>query len=271
MRFYVCIFGAKLVSVNKRVRNMIQAPGEIMIFPCNLLQMEEDEEREDLSNLSFALRHLKCEENERKRFIGLAIKKKKRSTRLNSEATTPEPVSPGSLLFDGHLTAGQNSSGVPSPTSSNPSLNSSLNVTSPTGLTGAVVNMISSDSMSAKLERSGKSSRHHSARRSSSMDCNEDSNEAWPVLTPWPLRSFPLSETEVEHLHNPPPTPRVLSVPPSPASSRTASPILSPVDSPDNTATANWTVKVLSPEAANNTDSDSKPPRKGIVLKLAKR
>ncbi len=225
---------------------------------------------EELSTLSFALRHLKCEENERKRFIGLAIKKKKRSTRQNSEATTPEPVSPGSLLFDGHLTAGQNSSGVPSPTSTNPSLNSSLNITSPTGLSGAVVNMLSSDSMPSKLERSGKISRQYS-RRNSSMDHSEDSNEAWPVVTPWPLRNFPLSDMDVDHLNNPPPTPRVLSVPPSPSSSRTASPVLSPVESPDSTANSNWTVKVLSPETPNNTESDSKPPRKGIVLKLAKR
>ena len=225
---------------------------------------------EDLSNLSFALRHLKCEENEKKRFVGLATKKKKRPTRLNSEATTPEPVSPGSLLFDGHLTAGHNSSGVPSPSSNTPSLNSSLNITSPTGLSGALVNMLSSDSMPNKIERSGKSSRHHS-RRSSSMDHNEDSNEAWPVVVPWPLREFPLSEMEIDHLNNPPPTPRVLSVPPSPSSSRTASPILSPVDSPDSTANSNWTVKLLSPEAQDNTESDSKPPRKGIVLKLAKR
>lgn len=230
----------------------------------------DDEEMEDLSNLSFALRHLKCEENEKKRFVSLAIKKKKRSTRLGSEATTPEPVSPRSLLFDGNLTAaGHNSSGVPSPTSTTPSLNSSLNITSPTGLSGAVVNMLSSDSLSTKLERSGKSSRHHS-RRNSSMDHNEDSNEAWPVVAPWTLRNFPLSEVEVDHLNNPPPTPRVFSVPASPSSSRTESPVLSPVDSPDPTVNSHWTVKLLSPEAPN-TESDSKPPRKGIVLKLAKR
>ena len=200
----------------------------------------------------------------------MAIKKKKRSTRQNSEATTPEPVSPGSILFDGHLTAGQNSSGVPSPTSSTPSLNSSLNITSPTGLSGAVVNMLSSDSMPNKVERSGKSSRHQS-RRSSSMDHNEDSNEAWPVVAPWPLRNFPLTDAEVDQINNPAPTPQVLSVPPSPSSSQNVSPLVSPVDSPDSTANSNWTVKLLSPEATNSTETDSKPPRKGIVLKLAKR
>ena len=223
---------------------------------------------EDLSTLTFALRHAKCEENERKRFIGLAIKKKKRSTRQSSEATTPEPVSPGSLLFDGHLTSSRNSSGVPSPTSSNPSLNASLNVTSPTGLSGAVVNMLSSDTMPNKLDRSGKISRHHS-RRNSSMDHNEDSNEAWPVVTPWPLRSFPLSDVDVDNVNNPPPTPQTMSVPPSPSSSRTDSPILSPVDSPDSTTNTNWTVKLLSPETPNTPNSTEM--RKGIVLKLAKR
>lgn len=220
---------------------------------------------EELSDLTFHLRHLKCEENERKRFIGLAIKKKKRSARQSSEATTPEPVSPGSLLFDGHLTSSRNSSGVPSPTSSNPSLNASLNVTSPTGLSGAVVNMLSSDSMPNKLDRSGKISRHQN-RRNSSMDHNEDSNEAWPVVAPWPLRSFPLSDVEVDHVNNPAPTPQTLSMPPSPSSSRTDSPILSPVDSPDSTNNSNWTVKLLSPETPNSTE-----PKKGIVLKLAKR
>lgn len=99
------------------------------------------------------------------------------------------------------------------------------------------------------------------------MDHNEDSNEAWPVVAPWPLRSFPLSDAEVDHVNNPPPTPQTLSVPPSPSSSRADSPILSPVDSPDSTSNSNWTVKLLSPE----TPPNSTELRKGIVLKLAKR
>lgn len=238
-----------------------------------------NDEMEDLSNLTFALRHMRCEEQERKRFLGMAIKKKKRATRQSSEATTPEPVSPGSLLIDGALLAGQMSSGVPSPVSSNPpSVNSSLNVTSPTGFAGTlpVVNMLPQDSILAKLDRTGKSAKH-GTRRSSSFEHNEreDSNDAWPIVTPWTLRSFPLLEKEQEDLkntHSPPPPPRCFSsVPPSPSSSRTNSPILSPVDSPDSAGNANWTVKVLSPEIADNSESDSKPPRKGIVLKLAKR
>lgn len=202
--------------------------------------------------------------------MGLAIKKKKRPAR--SEATTPEPVSPGSLLFDGHLTANHNSSGAPSPTSTNPSLSNSLNVTSPTGLSGALVNMLPSDPLNNKVERSAKSSKQNSNRKHSSIDI-EDSCEAWPVIEPWPLRTFPLSDTDFDRINNPP-TPNVFSVPPSPVSSRATSPIHSPVGSPDSTTVnSNWTVKLLSTEAEtpDNTELDSKPPRKGIVLKLAKR
>lgn len=231
-----------------------------------------------MSNLTFALRHMKCEEQERKRFLGMAIKKKKRATRQSSEATTPEPVSPGSLLIDGSLSTGQMSSGVPSPCSTNPpSLNSSLNVTSPTGLAGKlpVVNMLPPDSLLAKLDHSGKTARHDS-RRTSSIDQSEDSNDDWPVVTPWLLREFPLSEKDLEVLtdaHSPstPPCPSSVPLSPSSSTSRGSSPILSHVDSPDNATNSNWTVKVLSPEIEDNLESDSKPPRKGIVLKLAKR
>lgn len=205
----------------------------------------------------------------------MAIKKKKRATRQNSETTTPEPVSPGSLLIDGSLSTGQTSSGIPSPCSTNPpSLNSSLNVTSPTGLAGLpLVNMLPPDSLLAKLDHSGKTARHDS-RRTLSIDQSEDSNDDWPVVIPWLLREFPLSENDLKVLTETPPIPYCpTSAPLSPSSStsRSGSPILSHVDSPDNATNANWTVKVLSPEIEDNLESDSKPPRKGIVLKLAKR
>ena len=137
-----------------------------------------------MSNLTFALRHMKCEEQERKRFLGMAIKKKKRAMRQSSEATTHEPISPGSIrLIDATVSAGLTSSGVPSPSSSTaPSLNSSLNLTSPTVLTSAphVVNMLPHDNLLAERSGKGKTGKYH-GRRSLSIEQSEDSNDSWPM------------------------------------------------------------------------------------------
>lgn len=117
-------------------------------------------------------------------------------------------------------------------------------------------------------------------RRSSSTDSLvKVEGESWPTVAPFPQRSFPLSETDEASLKLPTPLPTpVPSTPASPALlSPSSSPMCSPLASPASDVDMNdkidsekneWTVKLVT----NDTDSpNGDQPRKGIVLKLAKR
>lgn len=118
-------------------------------------------------------------------------------------------------------------------------------------------------------------------RRSSSTDSLVKlEGEIWSSVNPFSIRSFPLSETEEAMLKLPTPLP-------TPIPSRTASPLMSPESTPMCSPLASpssdvdmnermdsekneWTVKLVTGD--NETpNGDPNQPRKGIVLKLAKR
>lgn len=118
---------------------------------------------------------------------------------------------------------------------------------------------------------------HLPPRRTSSTDWADKSGEfeSWPAVSPFPERTFPLSETEILGLKLPTPLPTpVSSMPASPAASSPGSPMCSPLASPasDQGNDKNeWTVKLVTTDPSSSPTGDTGQPRKGIVLKLAKR
>ena len=118
-------------------------------------------------------------------------------------------------------------------------------------------------------------------RRSSSTERQERKEEyenIWPVVAPWALRTFPLSELEVDSLKLPTPVPTpvpsrpVSPLPYSGSSSPMCSPLASPASDAGSEGTRNeWTVKLVNTDQGIGSGSGTGQPRKGIVLKLAKR
>ena len=222
---------------------------------------ELSEEEEDLSDDVIAIRHLKCEEQERKRFLGLIKKKRKRATRASSETSVIDPVSPS----------------VPE---TPPSRSSSPPAMPPpgSGTDSAPVTPGGNPSPVTRLSRSESKLGHRRSSSSEHIEKKEEFENLWPVVPPWSLRTFPLSEMEVDSLKLPTPLPTpVQSTPPSPSpTSGSSSPMCSPLASPASDAgseeTGNeWTVKLVTTDQGSGSGSGSGQHRKGIVLKLAKR
>lgn len=100
--------------------------------------------------------------------------------------------------------------------------------------------------------------------------------ELWPPVPPWPERTFPLSDSDFSSLKLPTPLPTpASSVPASPSALSPAdSPMCSPLASPASDASSEkneWTVKLVTDQGPGPGGETGGAPRKGIVLKLAKR
>jgi len=241
----------------------------------NVVKMEVEEqiekESEDTSDEIYISRHGFCEEHERKRFLGLVKKKRKRTSRQSSELSIPDPSSPVAAYPDsqGGTPPGTPTCNTPLPTPAAPT--SSL---SPSGTTTPTSSMPPSVD---RFHRSLSDSRLVQ-RRSSSTDRSEKSvndEELWPPVPPWPERTFPLSESDFKSLKLPTPLPTpASSLPASPSVSSPGSPMCSPLASPASDASSEkneWTVKLVTDQGPGSGSESGGPPRKGIVLKLAKR
>lgn len=249
--------------------------------------MEEPNEKdiEDTSDEIYISRHGFCEEHERKRFLGLVKKKRKRTSRQSSEISIPDPPSPLSYPdSQGGTPPGTPTCNIPLPTPTGGSLPPTLSIApiplpaptslSPSGTTTPTSGMPPSVD---RFHRSLSDSRlvH---RRSSSTDRSEKSvndEELWPPVPPWPERTFPLSESDFTSLKLPTPLPTpASSLPASPLASSPGSPMCSPLASPASDASSEkneWTVKLVTDQGPGSGSESGGPPRKGIVLKLAKR
>lgn len=188
-------------------------------------------------------------------------KKRKRATRTSSETSTFEPVSPSvpetppSCLGSPQAMPppAKGTDSAPATSSGNPS----------------------------PVTRLSRFEAKHGHRRSSSTERQEKKEEfenIWPVVPPWSRRTFPLSQLEIDSLRLPTPLPTpVQSRPASPSqTSGSSSPMCSPLASPTSDAGSEgsrneWTVKHISTDQGTGAGSGTGQPRKGIVLKLAKR
>ena len=216
-----------------------------MILMCQQFEEVMMQELEDLTEDLFALRHALCEMKEKQRFLGLLTKKRKRSNRggQGSELTTPEPLSPAAV-----------------------------DTSTPPGTPAPPLSSLFSSAPSTPVATPSPLSERQLSGHTRSASTDSQGEELFPVVPPWPQRIFPLNEAELEALSESPETP-LPSCPPSPNPSAVSSPMSwqsspaqSPLASPLSTKGESWTVKVLTPE-----ESDPDKPRKGIVLKLAKR
>ena len=239
-----------------------------------------------MSDDLYISRHAFCEEHERKRFLGLVKKKRKRATRQSSEMSLADPSSPvGYADSQGGTPPGTPTCYTPSPVNVNNSQSvsvASLSTTAlavqPSALAANSTMSVGTPSFGERLHRSlSDSTVVH--RRSSSTDRSEKSvteyEEIWPPVSPWPSRTFPLSDSDITSLKLPTPLPTPSSsMPASPAASSPGSPVCSPLASPASDACSEkneWTVKLVSDQGPTAGDDPGGPPRKGIVLKLAKR
>ncbi|XP_001637853.2 KAT8 regulatory NSL complex subunit 1 isoform X2 [Nematostella vectensis] len=210
----------------------------------------EEDQFEDLRDEVMAQRHDICEEQERRRFLGYLNKKRKRSSRQSSET-------------DGGFEAGSTPPGTPLLHSPSPT---SASVPAPSAITPSLHRSFSLDT---KLGH----------RRSSSTESlqriPDTPGESWPTVNPWQERTFPLSDADEAALKLPTPMPTPIpSRPTSPMASAPPSPMCSPLASPESVESNDtiedkneWTVKLVTTEQ----ESGGEQPRKGIVLKLAKR
>lgn len=182
------------------------------------------------------------------------MKKRKRTQRQSSELGNPDdPLhSPPGTPAMTHSPTGSGMSGLVTPTGGTPLFSRSK-------------------SLEYKLAH----------RRSSSTDSLfKIEEESWPTVNPFSRRSFPLSETDEALLKLPTPLPTpVPSTPASPLFSPASSPMCSPLASPASDVDINdkmesekneWTVKLVTSDT-ESSNGDPNQPRKGIVLKLAKR
>lgn len=247
----------------------------------------DDNENEDTSDEIYVSRHGFCEEHERKRFLGLVKKKRKRTSRQSSEISNLDPPSP--LTYpdsQGGTPPGTPNCNTPLPTPTGASLPSSLAIgsapppsfpsstLSPSGITTPTSAM---PPIADKFHRSLSDSKL-AHRRSSSTDRSEKSvndEEMWPPVPPWPERIFPLSDSDFSSLKLPTPLPTpASSLPASPSASSPGSPMCSPLASPASDASSEkneWTVKLVTDQGPGSGSESGGPARKGIVLKLAKR
>ncbi|XP_064595229.1 KAT8 regulatory NSL complex subunit 1-like isoform X2 [Liolophura sinensis] len=165
---------------------------------------EEDEEVEDCSDESFSQRHMKCEGQEKKRFMTFVqYGRRVRGSRTESGANTPDPLSPDASQSEGGNFMGTTSM-------SGPSVQSVEGVSSNTPTSSSATPTPSSKLFTPIPVREGRESKDNGFRkRSGSMSrrsiCLEDSLNLglyeemdWNVADPWPLRSFPLEESEYE-------------------------------------------------------------------------
>lgn len=244
----------------------------------------EKEETEDTTDDVYISRHRLCEEQERKRFLGLIKKKRKRTSRQSSEISFSDPQSPlGYPDSQGGTPPGTPICSTPLPTVTGNSLPHSnsfpaaipyppASSLSPSATTTTTPTLISS---MEKFHRSFSDSKLPH-RRSSSTERSEKSlneEDVWPPVPPWPDRTFPLSESDFSSLKLPTPLPTpASSVPASPSASSPGSPMCSPLASPASDASSEkneWTVKLVTDQGSSSDTGGA--PRKGIVLKLAKR
>lgn len=244
----------------------------------------EKEETEDTTDDVYISRHRLCEEQERKRFLGLIKKKRKRTSRQSSEISFSDPQSPlGYPDSQGGTPPGTPICSTPLPTVTGNSLPHSnsfpaaipyppASSLSPSATTTPTPTLVSS---MEKFHRSFSDSKLPH-RRSSSTERSEKSlyeEDVWPPVPPWPDRTFPLSESDFSSLKLPTPLPTpASSVPASPSASSPGSPMCSPLASPASDASSEkneWTVKLVTDQGSSSDTGGA--PRKGIVLKLAKR
>lgn len=252
------------------------------------VEVEEPEEKEDedTSEEGYVTRHGFCEEQERKRFLGLVKKKRKRTTRQSSEISNPDPPSPFSYAdSQGGTPPGTPNCNTPLPTPTGVCFPSSLSVLPVSAYASSSIlsPSVTYSSTSGTLPLVDKFHRSLSdsklpQRRSSSTDRLERSlndEEIWPPVPPWPERTFPLSDTDFSSLRLPTPLPTpASSMPASPSASSVGSPMCSPLASPASDASSDkneWTVKLVTDQGPGSGSDSGGPPRKGIVLKLAKR
>lgn len=248
-----------------------------------------EKEMEDTSDDMYICRHGFCEEHERKRFLGLVKKKRKRTSRQSSELSLPDPPSPlGYPDSQGGTPPGTPTCNTPLPTPTGISLPPTISFAtavppppppaaslSPTGTTTPT------SAMPPSMDRFHRSFSDSKLlhRRSSSTDRSEkyfnDEEQLWPPVAPWPERTFPLSESDCSSLKLPTPLPTpASSVPVSPSASSPGSPMCSPLASPASDASSEkneWTVKLVTDQGPGSGSEAGGAPRKGIVLKLAKR
>lgn len=246
------------------------------------MEVEESSEKdiEDTSDELYISRHGFCEEHERKRFLGLIKKKRKRTSRQSSEMSIPDPPSP--LAYSDSQGGTPPGTPTPLPTPAGGSLPISLTsfpppppnpALSPSGTSTPTSGVPSSMD---RFHRSLSDSKLLPHRRSSSTDRSEKSvndEDFWPPVPPWPERTFPLSDSDFTSLKLPTPLPTpASSLPASPSASSPGSPMCSPLASPASDASSEkneWTVKLVTDQGP--VTELGGPPRKGIVLKLAKR
>lgn len=257
---------------------------QIASFPQVDHDQTEKEETEDTTDDVYVSRHRLCEEQERKRFLGLIKKKRKRTSRQSSEISFSDPQSPlGYPDSQGGTPPGTPICSTPLPTVTGNSLPHSnsfpaaipyppASSLSPSATTTPTPTLVSS---MEKFHRSFSDSKLPH-RRSSSTERSEKSlyeEDVWPPVPPWPDRTFPLSESDFSSLKLPTPLPTpASSVPASPSASSPGSPMCSPLASPASDASSEkneWTVKLVTDQGSSSDTGGA--PRKGIVLKLAKR
>lgn len=246
----------------------------------------EEKENEDTSDEIYVSRHEFCEEHERKRFLGLVKKKRKRTSRQSSEISNPDPPSPLSYQdSQGGTPPGTPNCNTPFMAPSGGCLPSSQSIPPASASTSSSILSPSGNNtpttssllLVEKFHRSLSDSKLPH-RRSSSTDRLEKSindEEIWPPVPPWPERTFPLSDSDLNSLKLPTPLPTpASSLPASPSPSSAGSPMCSPLASPASDVGSEkneWTVKLVTDQGPGLGSDPGGPPRKGIVLKLAKR
>jgi len=246
----------------------------------------EEKENEDTSDEIYVSRHEFCEEHERKRFLGLVKKKRKRTSRQSSEISNPDPPSPLSYPdSQGGTPPGTPNCNTPFMAPSGGCLPSSQSIPPASASTSSSILSPSGNNtpttssllLVEKFHRSLSDSKLPH-RRSSSTDRLEKSindEEIWPPVPPWPERTFPLSDSDLNSLKLPTPLPTpASSLPASPSASSAGSPMCSPLASPASDVGSEkneWTVKLVTDQGPGLGSDPGGPPRKGIVLKLAKR
>lgn len=204
----------------------------------------------------FTARHLKCEIEEKKRFIANTVTNKRgvsnRSLRTESGATTPDlPISPDSSMNDSLFASLNSAPPTPSPlatttppvrsqsamglTSVTPGL-TGFNRTNSTGSASALPPHRNSSSSSlsalnAIVEEGLQARRGSFSKRDRSMSLSEErerSGTGTPVqeveslVPPWDTRVFPLNDEEFENLSKeyPPPSFTMKSPPTTPLVSK---------------------------------------------------
>ncbi|XP_064643381.1 KAT8 regulatory NSL complex subunit 1-like [Lineus longissimus] len=233
---------------------------------------EEAEEMEDLTDDEFAMRHLRCEIKEKKRYMTYITKNKRnRGSRTESGAATPDPM------------------GQPEHSPNEPNLVSSFNSgfgTPPSTPIGGVRfeegrrrSGSISCSYGSKRERDRSLSGDHLDRMFTSTPEFEE-----VLIPPWEPREFPISEEEydgmkreMEDVINRVPTPPIVmeeSEMLPPMQSEPVTPINSSPPSPlPSTSSGSAGVSMLEedPNDPEWTVVSPEPRPRNIVLKLAKR